>query len=153
MSVLAVGDGDFSFSLALARMTSGKGLEASSYESKKTLLEVYPGIQATMDELESLGAKLFFQVDATNIRETLPLAAKEKYDRIVWNFPCEAVRKGQDGQNKEMDRNKDLVRRFVDNARTLLVKKTGQIHINHKTKVGRRNGSTGGTLYLLCLIR
>jgi 25S rRNA (uracil2634-N3)-methyltransferase len=135
MKILTVGDGDFSFSLALARIISGNGLIATSYESKQTLMQVYPQIEVTMAELESLGAILHFQVDATRIRETLDTARPGLYDRIVWNFPCQAVAKGRDGQNEEMENNKKLVADFVSNAKGLMVRKGGQIHINHKTKV------------------
>jgi 25S rRNA (uracil2634-N3)-methyltransferase len=135
LNILTVGDGDFSFSLGVARIMSGTGLTATSYESKETLIQVYPQIEVTMAELESLGAKLHFQVDATRIRETLDTARPGLYDRIVWNFPCQAVAKGRDGQNEEMENNKKLVADFVSNTKGLLVRKGGQIHINHKTKV------------------
>lgn len=135
MKVLTVGDGDFSFSLALARIMSGRGLTATSYESKETLIQVYPQIEATMAELERLGASLHFQVDATRIQQTLPTAKAGLYDKIVWNFPCQAVAKGKDGQNEEMENNKELISQFVSSAKALLVKKGGQIQINHKTKV------------------
>jgi len=140
MSVLAVGDGDFTFSLALARLGSDKAISitATSYESKASLLDVYPGIEETFKELEQKGATVCFKVDATRLKETMPkTAADNKFDRIVWNFPCSAVEKGQDGQNEEMERNKGLVREFVANARHLL-KAGGQIHLNHKTKVYTR---------------
>lgn len=135
MKVLTIGDGDFSFSLALARIISGTGLTATSYESKETLIQVYPLIEATMNELESLGVSLHYQVDATRIQQTLDTAKPCLYDRIVWNFPCEAVAKGRDGQNEEMENNKKLISKFVSSAKALLMRKGGQLHINHKTKV------------------
>lgn len=135
MKVLTVGDGDFSFSLALARIMSGNDLTVTSYESKTTLIQVYPQIKATMTELESLGATLHFNVDATRIQQTLDSAKPGVYDRIVWNFPCEAVAKGKDGQNDEMENNKQLISEFISSAKVLLVSKKGQIQINHKTKV------------------
>jgi Domain of unknown function (DUF2431) len=57
-SILLVGDGDFTFSLAVARccMPSCR-VVATSYESLETLLQVYPGIQETIRELTSLGAE------------------------------------------------------------------------------------------------
>jgi len=138
-NVLTVGDGDFSFSLALARF--GCHVTATSYETRETLLRVYQsvGIEATLAELEqsSGGCSTAFSVDATKLRETLPPSLSrfyQKFDRIVWNFPCSAVAKGQDGQNQEMEHNKDLVQRFVANARGFLSTDQGQIHINHKTK-------------------
>jgi len=161
MKVLTVGDGDFSFSLALLRL--GCSVIATSYETRETVVSVYQSVdvEATLSELEerhhpqqqqhpssslmvvptagssscsSSTTTTAFSVDATNLRETLPKAYQmETFDRIVWNFPCSAVAKGQDGQNQEMEENKELVRRFVDNARNFLTS-NGQIHINHKTK-------------------
>jgi 25S rRNA (uracil2634-N3)-methyltransferase len=138
MAVLTVGDGDFTFSLAIARLLDGKahsGLVATSYESRASLIQVYPGIKDTISELESLGATVCYQVDATRLKETLPetIPINNQFDRIVWNFPCSAVTKGQDGQNEAMESNKALVRDFVANSRHLL-KSQGQIHLNHKTK-------------------
>jgi len=139
MRVLTVGDGDFSFSLALARF--GCHVTATSYETKETVVRVYEsiGVEATLSELEKgAGCSIAFSVDATNLRETLPVLDgddQQQFDRIVWNFPCSAVTKGQDGQNQEMEHNKELVRRFVDNASNFLSSNGhGQIHINHKTK-------------------
>jgi Domain of unknown function (DUF2431) len=134
MSVLTVGDGDFSFSVALARF--GCNVVATSYESKETLLEVYNSVHVVdnMAELESLGAKMFFNVDGTDLQETLfPSLANQKFHRIIWNFPCSAVAKGQDGQNIEMEFNKKLVNDFMKSAQHFSIKH-GQIFICHKTK-------------------
>ena len=170
-SVLTVGDGDFSFSLALARLiqplstttttttttkkqlgTQGSDdllskhprLVATSYETRHRLEQVYPNMKDTICQLKHLGAIVLFQVDATDLQSTLVephhtlLSATGDpclFDRIVWNFPCTAVASGQDGQNDEMERNKELVRTFVDSARSLLNPRGGQLHMNHKTKV------------------
>ena len=150
MSVLTVGDGDLTFSLAVARIifasveqnqrhqNSGR-LAATSYESKDTLLKVYPNIGTTIQELESLGATVCYQVDATNIAGTLPndvLQSNSMFDRITWNFPCSAIGYGQDGQNDAMEFNKQLIRDYVGNAVTsrLVDKVDGEIHMLHKTK-------------------
>ena len=143
MNVLTVGDGDFSFSLAIARILYSKqtkkstgNLVATSYESKETLRRVYQDFENVSSELEALGAKLCYEVDATNLRETLPSTVvneKFKFHRIVWNFPCSAIEAGQDGQNEEMENNKALVRAFVQNARHFAVR-GGEIHMAHKTK-------------------
>mmetsp|Transcript_11514 Transcript_11514/g.33919 ORF Transcript_11514/g.33919 Transcript_11514/m.33919 type:complete len:440 (-) Transcript_11514:149-1468(-) len=151
MNVLTVGDGDLSFSLAIARIVMQREGEsdpksarrpkqnrliATSYESRSTLLKVYPGIGDTIEELESLGADVCYEVDATRLVETLPESLSRRslsFDRIVWNFPCSAVPSGQDGQNDEMENNKDLVRCFVRNASDML-KEGGEVHMAHKTK-------------------
>jgi 25S rRNA (uracil2634-N3)-methyltransferase len=134
MSILTVGDGDFSFSLAVARF--GCRVVATSYESAETVRSVYEsvGVADHIAELKTLGAMIFYNVDATNIERTLPKSlATRTFQRIIWNFPCAAVAKGQDGQNVEMDKNKKLVRAFVQSAEGHC-HFGGQIHINHKTK-------------------
>lgn len=137
MSILTVGDGDFSFSLALARIlfaSSKKSrLVATSYETEETLRRVYPNFDETLKELHGLGATTLYQVDATRLEATLPSDHQSKFHRICWNFPCTAIAKGQDGQNQEMEDNKALVKQFVVSASPLLAAK-GEIHICHKTK-------------------
>ena len=107
MSALTVGDGDFSFSLALARILRPRHtksvLVATSYEDEETLREVYPDFDKTLSELDSLGAKVCYKVDATRLKDTLPPSLVSKgvlYHRICWNFPCSAIAKGQDGRYK-----------------------------------------------------
>ena len=153
MSVLTVGDGDLTFSLAVARimLTSAEKqqqdrqhrnssrLVATSYESRDTLLKVYPNIGETIRELESMGATVCYEVDATNIARTLPENVRRVYNgfnRITWNFPCSAIGSGQDGQNDAMEFNKQLIRDFVRNSITseLLDENDGEIHMLHKTK-------------------
>jgi hypothetical protein len=137
-----VGDGNFSFSLALARLLSSNNeaasiiLESTSYEDKETLLRVYPDFEKTSNELEALGATLCYKVDVTRLEETLPtsLAPNTKLDCICWNFPCFVISMGQDGQNQEMENNKLLVSCFVSNAKTRLLKPHGEIHTGHKSK-------------------
>ena len=134
MSILTTGDGDFSFSLALARL--GCRVVATSFETAETVRSVYDsvGVADHIAELETLGAMVFYNVDATNIERTLPRSLTDRtFQRIVWNFPCSAVAKGQDGQNIEMDKNIELVRAFVQSAESHC-QLGGQIHINHKTK-------------------
>jgi 25S rRNA (uracil2634-N3)-methyltransferase len=143
--ILSIGDGDLTFSLALARMLSALSqsavqprIVATSYESQSTLLAIYPGMAQTIQELEALKVTICYNVDGTRIKESLPISLREEtFDRVVWNFPCTAALKGQDGQNAEMDRNKTLVREFVAQA-PLLLTRNGQIHINHKTKASSR---------------
>lgn len=144
MSVLTIGDGDLSFSLAIARLLSrednrcgGERLVATSYETRETLERVYPNFLETLSELKALGARVVYEVDATRL-DVEPWKASgdkgtELFHRIAWNFPCTAILQGQDGQNSAMEENKDLVRRFVRDARHLL-HPFGEIHMSHKTK-------------------
>jgi len=148
MNILTVGDGDFSFSLALTRIL--KNINAvknekdglvivSSYESQSTLESIYPKINDTITELRCLGAHVLFELDATCIQKHKILSKllkkhKVKFHRMIWNFPCTAEPNGQDGQNQEMDKNKYMIRQFILCADSLLHKKNGEIHMAHKTK-------------------
>lgn len=166
MSILTVGDGDFSFSLGLARLLllrpfdainkddnichekdknksdDGTYIIATSYESESTLREIYPNFDQTLCELDDLGVTVAFNVDATHLQETLSISdgtgnsnARKKFHRICWNFPCTNIVKGQDGQNREMEKNKSLVRNFVKSAQNILTNRgDGEIYICHKTK-------------------
>lgn len=150
MSILLVGDGDFSFSLGLARRlllhktALAKGttnrdtcILATSYESASTLRNCYPNFDQTIHELEDLGVIVAFNVDATNLSSTISatVTLQHKFHRICWNFPCTNIEKGQDGQNKEMEANKTLIRKFVNSAQTILTDRgDGELYICHKTK-------------------
>jgi len=139
--ILTVGDGDLTFSLAVARLlesTKGQKSELvfTSYESRSTCNKLYKDFEKTTSELESLGAILCFEVDATRLVETLPGGVAKSirsFDKIFWNFPCTAVEAGQDGQNAAMEMNKQMIREFVENARQLAAQ-GGEIMMCHKTK-------------------
>ena len=110
---------------------------ATSYESEATLRKVYPNFDQTLQELDDLGVAVAYNVDATQIPETYKNTTnnKKKFHRICWNFPCTNITKGQDGQNKDMEQNKDLVRNFVKSAQSILTNHgDGELYICHKTK-------------------
>jgi 25S rRNA (uracil2634-N3)-methyltransferase len=159
MSILTVGDGDFTFSLGLARKLlpdrddkTKTFLVATSYESESTLRRVYPDFETTLCELHELGVRVAYNVDATRILETLTATTlpppnnddkdkseneslERRFHRICWNFPCTAIGRGQDGQNTAMEENKELVRKFVESSRSVLTDKgDGELYVCHKTK-------------------
>ena len=140
MQILCVGDGDFSFSTSLARNLhlggdGGAHVTATSHESFGVLRDVYPNFGDVMEELDRHGVEVLHGIDATKLAETLPGSEERLYHRIVFNFPCVAVRDSpaNDGQNNEMDANKALVDAFLKSAVPLL-HPGGEIHIRHKTK-------------------
>ena len=138
-TVLTVGDGDCSFSLAIAGACAR--LDASTLApDEDALCGLYEGlpIRAHVAKLrKAKHCRLLFGVDATD------LAAAPKintYDRVVFNFPCLPVAAGQDGQNPDskvadaaaLDANRDLVRRFARSALAVLAP-GGEVHVSHKT--------------------
>ena len=142
--ILTCGDGDFTFSLSLTtnelykkkRNISEKEicLVATSHETKASVLHTYgdPAL-ATLQQLEQNGAIVMNGIDATKLHEVSALKG-EKFDRIVWNFPCigQGLSAGADGQSSEMEANKAMVKAFFCSAAQIL-SLDGEIHIAHKT--------------------
>lgn len=152
MRILTVGDGDFTFSLSLANHTlrgpdATASLTATSHESLQSVLDTYkPHSKETLASLRSLGATVLHGVDATNLAATVELrrtegsrgAAEEKlkmkrFDYVIWNFPCLSLPAGADGQATELQANQELLSKFFSNVHALLDKRTGEVHISHKT--------------------
>jgi 25S rRNA (uracil2634-N3)-methyltransferase len=142
--ILTLGDGDLSFSMALARRLGGKShhrMVASTYEPLETLLEIYqPQITGVLKSLRDMDVECFNGVDATSLRTTLPEGKYGGYfDRIIWNFPCVRAMYGADGQVTELEDNKRLLSLFFSNCDYLLKKSAdgaeflGEVHIVHKT--------------------
>jgi 25S rRNA (uracil2634-N3)-methyltransferase len=145
--ILTVGDGDFTFSLALARALGGR-VVATSHESLHSLRAVYG--QACMDsiaELKQLGCEVAHGVDAADLAAALPARCRPAdgmgtFDVVVWNFPCvvrdaagavlEQAGGGADARGSaELAQNRELVARFVASAASEC-NAHGEVHITHK---------------------
>lgn len=139
-AILIVGDGDFSYSLSVARgllPADRVCILATSHESRASVLATYTRGAEILQELESLlpSGHLLHEVDATSLSVT-PLidAQRGKLAYIIWNFPCvgPSAGRGADGQVQEIEENKQLLRAFFQNAREYL-NAQGEIHVTHKT--------------------
>lgn len=138
--ILTVGDGNFSFSLALAnafRDAAGDAktrveLVVTSHESRATVVETYPDGERILNELQAMATHVtvLHEVDATDAAQMRSLGL---FDRVVWNFPCVRAPRGEDGQNQEMELNKKLLADFFAHVSELLTA-TGKVHVTHKTK-------------------
>ena len=134
--LLTVGDGDLTFALALARALGGGRVVASSYESRAALVRIYGAkVEAVIAELEALGARVAYGVDAANLGSTLPaeLQPAGGYDRVVWNFPCAidaCAHSGADARVRgaeELAQNRSLLSRFFSSAAALLTAAGGEV--------------------------
>jgi hypothetical protein len=92
---LVLGDGDFSFSKAIALQNVVQGgracITATSLDSRADLLTKYSEAEDNLRALERTPhVRVYHRVDATNLEGTLcPQLEQQKpaYDAIVWNFP------------------------------------------------------------------
>ncbi|KAF0697692.1 Aste57867_11663 [Aphanomyces stellatus] len=133
--VLTLGDGNFSFSLALLKyLTDASQLVATSHEAKDTVVETYPDSAGILDALAAAGATVLHQVDATDAAGMVDVVGgAHQFDRVIWNFPCVRMPDGADGQNSEMDENKALLEAFFRAVPQVLAP-GGEVHVTHKTK-------------------
>ncbi|MDZ8239998.1 MAG: DUF2431 domain-containing protein [Nostoc sp. ChiQUE01a] len=86
--ILLLGEGDFSFSLSLAKQVEPPqqpgNIVATSYESQARVGELYSSGQQNISDLKNQGVEVKHEVDATDIKLTL---GEQKFTSIVFNFP------------------------------------------------------------------
>lgn len=129
--ILLVGEGDFSFSLALANVFESAGnMVVTSKDSRERVLSSYKTAHITLSKLESLGAKIYHEVDATKL-EKHPVIGKMNFDRIVFNFP-HAGFLGRETNKAVIKKHRHLIKNFFKSASTVL-SPTGEIHVTHRS--------------------
>ncbi|CAM0951897.1 unnamed protein product [Alopecurus aequalis] len=129
--ILIVGDGDFSFSLALAAaFGSGRNIVATSLDSHEALTRKYTEAQSNVIKLNRMGAKVLHHISAKSMKRHSYLETRQ-FHRIVFNFP-HAGFNGREHEMHVIHLHKELVKGFFYNARELL-QPDGEIHISHKT--------------------
>ncbi|KAI4986378.1 hypothetical protein ZWY2020_019008 [Hordeum vulgare] len=145
-----VGDGDFSFSLALAAtFGSGWNLVATSLDSYEALTSKYGKAESNVRELKRLGATVLHGVDAKKMMLHSYLETR-RFDRIVFNFP-HAGFNGRENWLRVIKAHKQLVHGFLANARQLL-RPYGEIHLSHKTGLPYDAWDIEQLAYKSCLI-
>ncbi|KAG2384159.1 uncharacterized protein At4g26485-like [Vigna umbellata] len=129
--ILLVGEGDFSFSLCLAKaFGTAINMVATSLDSRASLRKKYGNALRNLRELKGLGCTIVHGVDVHTMLEH-PLLENRYFDRIIYNFPHAgfAYRESDDYQIKL---HRSLVSGFFYNAKFML-NKGAEIHITHKT--------------------
>ncbi|KAF0748047.1 hypothetical protein AaE_007493, partial [Aphanomyces astaci] len=121
--VLVVGDGDFSFSLALATRLGGEKIVATAYDSEAELLAKYPNVSANIRGLKVTQADIHVGVDATNLARESWIQTLT-FDRIVFNFPHLGG-----ATEEDVEKNQDLLWRFFQSARKYLDNSKGEVHV------------------------
>ncbi|KAK7331176.1 hypothetical protein VNO77_25394 [Canavalia gladiata] len=129
--ILLVGEGDFSFSLSLARaFGSAHNLVATSLDSQDSIGKKYSNGLSNVMELEERGCLVLYGVDAKNMSQHFFLKT-QKFDRIVYNFPHVGFIYPENSYS-QIKLNKRLLKGFLGNAKVLLKKEGGEIHVTHK---------------------
>ncbi|CAH2036602.1 unnamed protein product, partial [Thlaspi arvense] len=113
--VLVVGEGDYSFSLSLAKaFGSAVNITAISLGIRE---HKYNTGEANVKELKRLGCTV---VHGVNIHSMISDNRLTRYDRIVFNYPHAGKRQG-------------IVGEFMESAREMVNGENGEIHVTHKT--------------------
>lgn len=129
--ILLVGEGDFSFSLCLAKaFGSASNMVSTSIDTRQDLVKKYSNGIGNVRELEERGCVALCGVDATNMSQHFFLRT-QRFDRIVYNFPHVGFL-FPEANACQIKLNKRLVKGFLRNAKVLLRKENGEIHVTHK---------------------
>ncbi|KAF8410899.1 hypothetical protein HHK36_003436 [Tetracentron sinense] len=129
--ILLVGEGDFSFSLCLAKaFGSATNMVATSLDNQDSLAKKYSYAIGNVRDLEEMGCLVLHGVDATNMSQHFFLRT-QRFDRIVYNFPHVGFL-FREASYCQIELNKKLVKGFLRNAK-VLIKEKGEIHVTHKT--------------------
>ncbi|ESQ30048.1 hypothetical protein EUTSA_v10012292mg [Eutrema salsugineum] len=116
--LLLIGEGDFSFSLSLAKaFVSATNITVASLDIRDGLGRQYNNGNANMEELEKLGCTV---VRGVNIHSMTSADGLNQYDRIVFHFP-------------HAGKHRNVVKGFMENAIEMVKDKDGEIHVTHKT--------------------
>jgi len=117
--ILLVGEGDFSFAMALASRRGSRNLVATSFDSLHEVKMKYPTAHSTITTLRTAGVQIHGSIDATKLGDHLPVVAPEGkkllWDRIAFNFPHVGGSSDEDIEN-----NQALLTAFFEQCRPLL---------------------------------
>ncbi|KAM7509073.1 hypothetical protein LguiA_019526 [Lonicera macranthoides] len=129
--ILLVGEGDFSFSLCLAKaFGSARNMIATTIDTQRDLVNKYGNGIENMREIEERGGLVLCGIDAKTMSQHFFLKT-QRFDRIVYNFPHVGFI-FPEGNGCQIKLNKRLVKGFLRNAKVLLRKEEGEIHVSHK---------------------
>ncbi|KAJ8637161.1 hypothetical protein MRB53_011428 [Persea americana] len=129
--ILLVGEGDFSFSLCLAKaFGSASNLVTTSLDNYDVVTKKYSQAKSNIQNLVKLGATVLHGVDATKMKLHTDLSMR-KFDRIIFNFP-HAGFYGKEDEIRLIELHRNLVQGFFKNASQMLCP-NGEVHVSHKT--------------------
>ena len=148
--IVTVGDGNLSFTLALARaFGSGANLTATTLDDESFLHGHYPGVACTIDSLRASGARVFHGVDATKPElYDAVLDGAPPPQKIVFNFPhpgwpenwSTTVPRTCENSRIMIERHRALLRGFFENCKVMIERTQHpamEVHVTHNTSLLR----------------
>ncbi|XP_073458534.1 ferredoxin-fold anticodon-binding domain-containing protein 1 isoform X2 [Aquarana catesbeiana] len=118
--ILLVGEGNFSYSASLANFNQGKDLIVATCYETEDAISKQPFSSTNVEQLKKNGALVYFEVDATRLKDYVFLT-NHLYDHIIFNFPhC--------GRKAGVRKNRDLLWKFFLSCVEVLAQK-GDIHV------------------------
>ena len=130
-NLLLVGEGDFSFAAALARLRGhGGGMVATALDTLEQVNKKYPGAKNNLAVCEEQGVVVVHGVDATDLQECEAVSGSaSEIDAIIFNFPHTGC--GIRDKARNVARHQQLLRDFFASARELITSE-GEIHVSLK---------------------
>ncbi|CAN7038843.1 unnamed protein product [Brassica rapa subsp. trilocularis] len=115
--ILLVGEGDFSFSLSLARaFGSATNLTATSLDTREEIELNYANRKANVEELTRLGCT---EIHGFNVHSMRLAPRLERYDRIIFNFPHSGFDFGSEHPRRYIMSHQELVRGFLKSSKKM----------------------------------
>jgi 25S rRNA (uracil2634-N3)-methyltransferase len=131
--ILVVGDGDLSWSRAVAELRGGAGLAATVYDARADVERKYGEVGiSNIDALGRAGAAVLFGVDATAVGECEQLSEwRGACAFVVFNFPHAAAGIKDEAENARLHRTliRDTLRAAAPMLDPLSPSGAGEVHI------------------------
>ncbi|XP_062309857.1 ferredoxin-fold anticodon-binding domain-containing protein 1 isoform X2 [Osmerus eperlanus] len=122
VSVLLVGEGNFSFAAGLAQeqlSMGGRAITATCLQCQREALR-HEGTAINIQTIKDSGGEVLFEVDSTRLGDCEPLGGRI-FDLVVFNFPhC--------GRKSGVKKNRELLKNFFLSCVQVL-REEGEVHI------------------------